>query len=262
MAEENDKVNKTKEEETPKKKTEAPKKKPIKTKEIEETKEKKPIKTEEKEEAKDKKEIKTPPTPKKTPVKKVKKEAPKPKPKKVEKKEEKPTDIEKEEKEPSEEETEEEEEEEEEEIEIVEEEEEKEYKVKIKPKLSKELKHDLRVRKNIKDKTPHFRQQEWYRYGRINESWRRPRGMHSKMRKHKGYRPNVVSIGYGSPKKARNLHPSGFQEIMVYNTKDLEKINPKSQAARVGHSVGTRKRIEIEAQAEKKGIRILNPRRL
>jgi large subunit ribosomal protein L32e len=260
MAEENDKVNKTKEEETPKKKTEAPKKKPIKTKEIEETKEKKPIKTEEKEEAKDKKEIKTPPTPKKTPVKKVKKEAPKPKPKKVEKKEEKPTDIEKEEKEPSEEETE--EEEEEEEIEIVEEEEEKEYKVKIKPKLSKELKHDLRVRKNIKDKTPHFRQQEWYRYGRINESWRRPRGMHSKMRKHKGYRPNVVSIGYGSPKKARNLHPSGFQEIMVYNTKDLEKINPKSQAARVGHSVGTRKRIEIEAQAEKKGIRILNPRRL
>ena len=203
------------------------------------------------EDEKEKEETKAPALPKKTRVRKVKKETPKSEPKKEEKKEE----------EPSEEEIDD-EEEKEEEIEIVEEEKETKYQVKIKPKLSKELKHDLRVRKTIKDKTPHFKQQEWFRYKRINESWRRPRGMHSKMRKHKGYRQNVVSAGYGSPKKTRNLHPSGFQEIMVYNTKDLEKINPKSQAARVGHSVGTRKRIEIEKQAEKKGIRVLNPRRL
>jgi large subunit ribosomal protein L32e len=48
---------------------------------------------------------------------------------------------------------------------------------------------------------------------------------------------------------------------MVFNIKDLEKIDPKLQAARVGHSVGTRKRIEIEKTAEEKGIRVLNPRR-
>jgi large subunit ribosomal protein L32e len=286
MAEENEKVKETIEEETPKKKTAAPKKKPVKPEEKETgTKEKEDVKTlappkktrvrkvkketpkpeskkeekkeeepskEEMEDEKEEEKTKTLAPPKKTQVKKVKKETPKPKSKKVEKKGE----------EPSEEEIDD-EEEKEEEIEIIEEEEkETEYKVKIKPKLSKELKHDLKVRKSIKDKTPHFKQQEWFRYKRINESWRRPRGMHSKMRKHKGYRPNVVSVGYGSPKKTRHLHPSGFQEIMVYNTKDLEKINPKSQAARVGHSVGTRKRIEIEAQAEKKGIRILNPRRL
>jgi large subunit ribosomal protein L32e len=82
------------------------------------------------------------------------------------------------------------------------------------------------------------------------------------MRKHKGYRLNVVSVGYGSPIKTRNLHPSGFEEVMVYNIKDLEKIDPKSQAARVGHSVGTRKRIKIEEKAEEKGIRVLNPRGL
>lgn len=246
MAEENEKAKETKEEGIPKKKTDAPKKKPVKPEE-------------KKAEVKDKGETKAPAPPRKTQVRKVKKETPKPKPKKVEKKEEKPSDEEKKDEGLSKEEK---EDGEEEEIEIVEEEKETEYKVKIKPKLSKELKHDLRVRKSIKDKTPHFKQQEWYRYKRINESWRRPRGMHSKMRKHIGYRPKVVSIGYGSPKKTRHLHPSGFQEIMVYNTKDLEKINPKSQAARVGHSVGTRKRIEIENQAEKKGIRILNPRRL
>lgn len=250
MAEDTEKVKETKDEkEAPKKKTATPKKKPVKPEG-------------KKAEAKDKEETKAPVLPKKTRVRKVKKETPKSEPKKEEKKEKEPTKEEIEDEEEPSEEAKDDEEEKEEEIEIIEEEEEKEYKVKIKPKLSKELKHDLRVRKTIKDKTPHFRQQEWFRYKRINESWRRPRGLHSKMRKHKGYRPNVVSIGYGSPKKTRNLHPSGFQEIMVYNTKDLEKINPKSQAARVGHSVGTRKRIEIEVQAEKKGIRVLNPRRL
>jgi large subunit ribosomal protein L32e len=70
-----------------------------------------------------------------------------------------------------------------------------------------------------------------------------------------------VSIGYGSPAETRNLHPSGFAEVMVYNVGDLEKIDPKLQAARIGHSVGTRKRINIEEEAEEKGIRVLNPRR-
>lgn len=152
------------------------------------------------------------------------------------------------------------EEEEAEEIEIIEEEEE--YTVKIKPELSRELKQNLKIRRSIKKKTPDFRRQEWFRYKRLGTSWRRPRGLHSKMRKHKGYRLNVVSIGYGSPTKTKNLHPSGFEEVMVYNIKDLEKIDPKSQAARVGHSVGTRKRIKIEEKAEEKGIRVLNPRGL
>jgi len=178
------------------------------------------------------------------------------KPKEEEKKEEK--EEEKEEEEEAEEE-EGEEEEEKEEIEIIEEEEE--YKVKIKPELSDELKHELEIRRGIKKKTPEFRRQEWFRYKRLGEAWRRPRGLHSKMRKHKGYRQNVVSAGYGSPKGARDLHPSGFEEVMVYNAEDLDKIDPKSQAARVGHSVGTRKRMEIEEKAEEKGIRVLNPRR-
>jgi large subunit ribosomal protein L32e len=150
--------------------------------------------------------------------------------------------------------------EEEEEIEIVEEEEK--YQVRIKPKLSDEQKRSLKIRHTIKKRTPEFRRQEWFRYKKLGTAWRKPRGLHSKMRKHKGYRPDVVSIGYGSPSKSRFLHPSGFKEVMVYNVKDLEKIDPESQAARVGHSVGTRKRIVIEEKAEEKGIRVLNPRRL
>jgi large subunit ribosomal protein L32e len=117
------------------------------------------------------------------------------------------------------------------------------------------------MRKGIKKKTPEFRRQEWFRYKKLGTAWRKPRGLQSKARRHKGYRVNVVSIGYGAPAEARSLHPSGFKEIMVYNPTDLEKIDPKVQAARIGHSVGTRKRVAIEAKAEELGIRVLNPRR-
>jgi large subunit ribosomal protein L32e len=148
------------------------------------------------------------------------------------------------------------EEEEGDEVEIAEEEG---YTVKLKPTLSKETLDALKKRKEMSSKRPTFLRQEWHRRQRLQGAkWRRPRGMHSKLRLHKGYRPKVVSIGYGGPKAARNLHPSGFQEVMVHNVKDLEKIDPAVQAARVAHTVGMRKRIAIEEKADEMKIRVLN----
>jgi len=57
------------------------------------------------------------------------------------------------------------------------------------------------------------------------------------------------------------LHPSGFQEVMVQNTTDLEPMDPETQAARVGRSVGGRKREYIYSRADELGIRVLNRRR-
>jgi large subunit ribosomal protein L32e len=82
--------------------------------------------------------------------------------------------------------------------------------------------------------------------------------MHSKMRRHINYRPNVVSIGYRGPQKVRGLHPSGFEEVMVHNADQLDKVDPKTQAVRVGSSVGFKKRQAIEARADELGIRVLN----
>jgi len=140
------------------------------------------------------------------------------------------------------------------------EEEEKEeiYKVKKKPKISKEKKEKIRVRKQIKNRTPEFLREEWFRYKRIPRNWRRPDGITSKMRINKKYRPSKVRVGFRSPKDVRGLHSSGFKEVMVYNTNDLEHIDKETQAARIGGSVGTRKRLEIEKKAEKLDIRILN----
>jgi len=132
------------------------------------------------------------------------------------------------------------------------------YKPKKKPELSKELKSKLKTRKQIKKRTPEFLREEWFRYKRVPKNWRRPDGITSKMRINLKYRPSKVRVGFRGPRETRGLHSSGFEEVFVYNAKDLEAINPKTQAARIGGSVGTKKRVEIEKKAEKLEVRILN----
>lgn len=120
----------------------------------------------------------------------------------------------------------------------------------------------LRKRERVKGKKPDFRRQESWRYKRVEESWRRPRGIDSKMRKKvKGW-PRSVEVGYRGPKKTRGLHPSGYAEALVYNVDDVEKVDPKTQAIRIARTVGARKRVEISARAEERGIHILNPREM
>ncbi len=137
--------------------------------------------------------------------------------------------------------------------EIVEEEKEV-YLVKAKPKLSEEIAAKLREKKNI----PNFKRQEWFRYKRLDTSYRRPKGLHSKARKHLRYRPPLPRIGYRTQVEIRGMHPSGFREVMVYRPKDLESIDPDKEAARIGSSVGGRKREDIIKLADKRGIRVLN----
>jgi large subunit ribosomal protein L32e len=82
--------------------------------------------------------------------------------------------------------------------------------------------------------------------------------MTSKMRLHKKYRISVVRVGFRGPKNTRGLHSSGFEEVFVFNVNDLTKIDPSKQAARIGGSVGTKKRLDIQKKAEELNIRILN----
>jgi large subunit ribosomal protein L32e len=147
---------------------------------------------------------------------------------------------------------------EEKEEEIVEEEKKEEYRVKKKPTLSKEHKELLKTRKEIKNRTPDFLREEWFRYKRIPKNWRRPDGISSKMRINLKYRPSKVRVGFRGPREIRGLHSSGFEEVMVYNVDDLENLDPKTQAARIGSSVGTKKRMDIEKKAEELDVRILN----
>ena len=131
-----------------------------------------------------------------------------------------------------------------------------------KPVLSEELKAALALRAAQKKATPSFRRTEWFRYKRLSRSgWRKPHGMDNKQRRNFKYRGSLVRIGHGKVNAASSLHPSGFEEVMVHNTRDLDQIDAETQAARVGATVGGRKRENIHARADELGIRVLNRRR-
>jgi large subunit ribosomal protein L32e len=112
----------------------------------------------------------------------------------------------------------------------------------------------------IKKKHPTFRG----RFGKKNlrrksiakwDKWRKPHGIDLDKGINHGYRPK---IGYGNPATIKGVHASGYREVMVFNTKDLEKIDSKTQAARIGATIGKKKRNEIITKANDKKIRILN----
>lgn len=115
------------------------------------------------------------------------------------------------------------------------------------------------MRMTRKKRTPKFRRQEWFRFTKLGEKWRKPRGSDSKMRLGIKGKPTIVSIGYRSPKSVRGVHPSGFVEVLVHTPRDLEGLDTSKQAVRIGSSVGGRKREQILAKAKEFGIRVLNP---
>ena len=133
---------------------------------------------------------------------------------------------------------------------------------KQKPVLDDATKAALLLRAEQKKATPSFRRTEWYRYKRLARSgWRAPHGMDNKQRKNLKYRSSLVRVGHGKVSAAHGLHPSGFREVMVQNSGDLEEIDPETEAARVGGTVGRRKCGHIYSRADELGIRVLNRRR-
>ena len=133
---------------------------------------------------------------------------------------------------------------------------------KQKPVLDEATKAALGARKAQKKVQPKFRRQEWFRYRRLSRTgWRKPKGYQSSQRMNRKYRSPMARVGYGKIASARNLHPSGFEEVLVHRPEDLDGIDPAVQAARVGRTVGGRKRLFIHERADELGIRVLNRRR-
>ncbi|MDH5199435.1 MAG: 50S ribosomal protein L32e [Candidatus Bathyarchaeota archaeon] len=119
----------------------------------------------------------------------------------------------------------------------------------------------MSLKKRMAKKRPKFERPESWRYVRISKNWRKPKGIDNKTRQKRRGWPASPNVGYGSPKAVRDLHPSGMEEVAVFNVGDLAIIDPETQVARIGGSVGARKRSRIVEEAQKREIRVLNPSR-
>ncbi len=106
-----------------------------------------------------------------------------------------------------------------------------------------------------------FKRKEWSAEKRVGSSWRKPRGVNSKIRVREKSKGAAVKVGHRSPAKNRGFHPSGFKEFLVNNENQLDTVtrlkNGKS-AIRIAAGVGGRKRAAMVKKADEAKLKILN----
>ncbi|MCK4589273.1 MAG: 50S ribosomal protein L32e [Nanoarchaeota archaeon] len=120
----------------------------------------------------------------------------------------------------------------------------------------------LKVRAMKKKKQPVFRRQEITKKKktRNNPSWRRPKGIQSKLRLNKKGHEAKPRKGWGSPKEVRGLHKSGLNFVLVCSFNDLNNLKKEEDGVVIGSKVGKRKKLDLIKKAEEKGLQILNIR--
>ncbi|KAF3448859.1 hypothetical protein FNV43_RR09574 [Rhamnella rubrinervis] len=119
------------------------------------------------------------------------------------------------------------------------------------PLLSKRI-----VKKRVKQ----FKRPQSDRKISVKTSWRRPKGIDSRVRrKFKGC-ALMPNIGYGSTRKLRHYLPNGFKKFVVNNVKELEilMMHNRTYCAEIAHNVSTRKRKEIVERASQLDIVVTN----
>lgn len=122
----------------------------------------------------------------------------------------------------------------------------------------KDTKQLLEKRNALKKRKPKFMRQESHKKKKLATSWRKPKGMHSKLRRMlRGHR-RVVQPGWGSPKEVKGTSKEGLKQNIVSNSNELSKLDSKIDGVIVSSSVGTKKKMEIIKKAKELGLKVLN----
>ncbi len=113
----------------------------------------------------------------------------------------------------------------------------------------------LEIRNKLKKKKPEFLRQDAHKRKRLSHSWRRPRGIHSKMREQIKGRRRSPRIGWGSPRAVKGLTRDGLSPLHVYNEHQLAQVK---QPIVIARTVGMKKRAAIVRKAVENKIKIIN----
>ncbi len=116
----------------------------------------------------------------------------------------------------------------------------------------------LELRNQIKNKKPLFIRQDTHKRKRLDLKWRKPKGIHSKIRHHFKGRRKMPSPGYGSPRKVKGMHASGLKIMNVVSAEGFKEIKKEKEGIIIPKSIGFKKRLQILKRAKDLGISVLN----
>ncbi len=116
----------------------------------------------------------------------------------------------------------------------------------------------LAERRQRKAKKPRFLRQDARKKAEVSQTWRKPRGLHSKMRLNKRGYPRCVSPGWGSPRAVEGLTREGLVPVRVATLAELAAIDPKRDAAVLMGTLGAKKREQLLKEAKARKILVVN----
>jgi len=119
----------------------------------------------------------------------------------------------------------------------------------------------LRHKKIVHKKTNRFTRFEYEDYaGKLSPSWRRPRGIDSRVRRRFRGSKLMPKVGYRTDKATRFMRKSGFKTFLITNLQDLELLlmNNRSFCGEIASNLSARKRAEIVRRAAELNVRLTN----
>merc|ERR1712122_117295 len=128
--------------------------------------------------------------------------------------------------------------------------------------LTDEMAQSVSTKKIVRKRNKRFIRHQSDRFMRVDASWRKPRGIDSRVRRRFKGQYIMPSIGYGT--KAADRHrckdQKNFKRFVVNNVAELEVLmmNNRVFCAEIAHSVSAKKRQAIVERAEQLDIHVTN----
>lgn len=107
-----------------------------------------------------------------------------------------------------------------------------------------------------------FLRYEWFKCKKLGLNWRRPVGLHSKVRQGRKGKPPQVNVGFGHAAATRGFVNGVVPAIVIQNMADLERVAATNKVVIVAAGLGMRAATEISKKAEQLGVRILNAEKI
>ncbi|MBN2420896.1 hypothetical protein JXB27_01300 [Candidatus Woesearchaeota archaeon] len=121
-----------------------------------------------------------------------------------------------------------------------------------------DIKELIKIKKALDRKRPGFKRDGYGKRMRITAEWRKPRGLHNKMKNKKAGHRRMPMPGFRTNRLVRGLHMTGLMPVKVSSLVDIAMMDKGTQGAIIANGVGNRKRVILIEALKKAGIHILN----